>query len=120
MGSCSMMDKHAIIWVAGQNTLIGQAIWRKLETEEYFRLLCEPSALDLTRQEQVEEFVGDTRPQYVFLAAGRSGGIGANQRIPADLMRDNLLTATNVIGSAHRHGVTKLMNLASSCSYPRD
>ncbi|HLK59149.1 MAG TPA: GDP-L-fucose synthase [Chthonomonadaceae bacterium] len=115
-----MMERNAKIWVAGQNTLLGGAIQRRLEREGFVHRICEPAKLDWMQPQQVEAFLGEARPQYLFLAAGRSGGIGANQQFPADLMRDNLLTFTNVIGSAHRHGVTKLLYLASSCSYPRD
>src|SRR5439155_21790112 len=68
---------------------------------------------------QVEDFFGEARPEYVFFAAGRSGGIGRNQAAPAELMLDNLLATAHVLDAAHRHGVTKLLNLASSCAYPR-
>ncbi len=78
-----------------------------------------PDEPDLTDAGRVAAFFAWARPQYVFLAAGKSGGIGANQSRPAELMLDNLLVATHVIAEANRSGVAKLLYLASSCSYPR-
>ncbi|HEY7426272.1 MAG TPA: GDP-L-fucose synthase, partial [Gemmataceae bacterium] len=86
----------------------------------YTRLISEPPGEpELTCSRQVKEFFAAERPEYVFLAAGASGGIHANHAYPATLMRDNLLSATHIIHTAHRYGVAKLLYLASSCSYPR-
>ncbi len=111
------MRKDASIYVAGGKTLVGAALLRRLR-----RGGCRPIAApepDPTRADEVEEFFACHRPEYVFVAAGKSGGIAANQRSPADLIRDNLLVATSVLDAAHRHRVEKLLYLASSCSYPK-
>ena len=114
------MEQDSRIYVAGGNTLIGMALVRRLERQGYSNLCnwvqAEP---DLTAASEVEEYFERVRPQYVFHAAGRTGGIGANMRFPADLMRDNLLAGAHLVDAAHRHGVTKLLYLASSCSYPK-
>jgi GDP-L-fucose synthase len=112
------MDKRAPVLVAGETTLIGSAISRHLRAGGY-RVLPGPGDADLADGQSVEAYFAATGPQYVFLVAGRSGGIAANQRFPADLMLDNLLVASHVIHAAHRHGVRKLVYLASSCCYPR-
>jgi GDP-L-fucose synthase len=85
----------------------------------YTEIVDEAAEPDLTDENAVAAFFAAHRPEYVFVAAGRSGGIAANQRYPADLMRDNLLVACNVIHNTWVHGVHKLIYLASSCSYPR-
>ena len=113
------MDKHEIIYVAGGNTLIGAALVRLLKQQGYNNLVGMKEEPDLTNPDEVEAFFSRTTPGYVFLAAGKSGGIGANQRFPADLMRDNLLVASHVLHGAYRHGVKKLLYLASSCTYPK-
>ena len=115
-----MLDKNAKIWVAGQETLLGAAIQHLLERQGFLNLVDTPRGLDLTQQEPTEAFLGESQPTYIFMAAGASGGIQANQQFPADLMRDNLLVATHLLDSAYRHGVKRLLYLASSCSYPRD
>jgi GDP-L-fucose synthase len=108
------------IFVAGGPTLIGAALRQRLRAAGFNRLVGEPpDEPDLTCARQVEDFFAGQRPEYVFLAAGKSGGIRANQAYPAELMRDNLLVAAHVIHQAQRHGTTKLLYLASSCSYPR-
>jgi GDP-L-fucose synthase len=86
-----------------------------------FERVLAPAAgeLDLTEASEVQDFFSEERPEYVFFAAGKSGGIRANQTMPAVLMRDNLLAATHLIHAAHVHEVAKLLYLASSCSYPR-
>ena len=115
-----MMEQASRVWVAGAETLIGQAIVaalrRTLPTESVIPPEAEP---DLADPRAVEAFFAQHRPQHVFVAAGLSGGIAHNQREPATLMLDNLQVVTNVIPAAHRHGVRKLLYLASSCSYPR-
>jgi GDP-L-fucose synthase len=112
------LEKNSKIYVAGGDTLIGQALLRELGRQGYENVLgAEPDPADAA---QVERFFSEQAPEYVFLVAGKSGGICANQKYPADLMMDNLLVETNVVGGAHRHGVRKLLYLASSCSYPRE
>ena len=114
------MEKYAKIYVAGGQTLIGAAILRELERQGYMNIGGGPGeAPDLTDAAQVDAFFARTTPDYVFLAAGKSGGIGANQKYPAELMLDNLLVECHVIHNAYRHGVKKLLYLASSCSYPK-
>ncbi|HZU34872.1 MAG TPA: NAD-dependent epimerase/dehydratase family protein, partial [Gemmataceae bacterium] len=115
------MNTRSRIFVAGGGTLIGAALLERLRALGYRDLVgvgaAEP---DLTCAGLVEDFFAEYRPEYIFLAAGKSGGIALNQTWPADLMRDNLLSAVHVIDAAQRHGVQKLFYLASSCSYPRD
>jgi GDP-L-fucose synthase len=111
------LRKDASIYVAGSRTLVGAALRRELRMGGYSPISApEP---DLTRADEVDDFFSRHEPRYVFVAAGKSGGIAANQRYPADLIRDNLLVAAQVIDAAHRHGVEKLLYLASSCSYPK-
>lgn len=108
------------IYVAGGQTLLGVALRERLHAGGFRHLLGEPPREpDLSCPRQVEDFFAAERPEYVFLAAGASGGIRANQAYPARLMRDNLLTAVHVIHAAHRYKTLKLLYLASSCSYPR-
>jgi GDP-L-fucose synthase len=107
----------ASIYVAGGRTLVGAALQRQLRRRGHEPITAaEP---DLTRAEEVDDFFARFRPRHVIVTAGKTGGIAANQRYPADLIRDNLLVATSVINAAHRHGVDKLLYLASSCSYPK-
>jgi GDP-L-fucose synthase len=114
------MKRTAPIYVAGGTTLAGAALLDALRTAGYGNLVgTPPDEPDLTVAGQVDDFFGEYRPEYVFLVAGLSGGIRRNQTHPADLMRDNLLVAVHVVQSAHTHGVSKLLYLASSCSYPR-
>ncbi len=114
------MNKDDPIYVAGHRGLVGSSIERKLQARGFRNLLTRTHAeLDLTRQEQVESFFEEHRPAYVFLAAARVGGIGANSQFPAQFIYDNLSIALNVIHSAWRSGVRKLLNLGSSCIYPR-
>jgi len=114
------MRKHAIIYVAGGQTLIGAAILRQLKQQGYTNIVGKPGEEpDLTDATSVDEFLSRLLPEYVFMAAGKSGGILPNQRYPADLMLDNLLVECNVIRAAYQHRVKKLLYLASSCCYPR-
>jgi GDP-L-fucose synthase len=109
------------IYVAGGETLIGTAIRERLRAEGYRNLVgTPPDEPDLTLAAQVDDFFGEARPDYVFLAAGLSGGIGLNQTQPAELMLHNLLVTAHVIDNSQRHKVAKLVYLASSCSYPRE
>ncbi|HET9942035.1 MAG TPA: GDP-L-fucose synthase [Terriglobia bacterium] len=111
------MINTAKIYVAGTDTLIGSAILDALKKEGYVNAA--GGALSGS-SEPIDAFFAANRPEYVFLAAGKSGGIGANQKYPADLMLDNLLVSSDVIRAAHRNGVRKLLYLASSCCYPRE
>ncbi len=108
------------IYVAGHRGLAGSAIQRCLAARGYSNLLVRSHAeLDLTDRAAVERFFASERPQHVYLAAARVGGILANNTYPADFLRENLLIQTNVIDCAHRFGVRKLMFLGSSCIYPK-
>lgn len=108
------------VWVAGESGMVGQALTRKLASEGCVLVRATRDALDLRRQAEVEAWMASARPQAVFLAAARVGGILANDRYPADFIHDNLAIVTNVIHAAHRAGVEKLLFLGSSCIYPRD
>jgi GDP-L-fucose synthase len=115
------MDIHAKIYVAGHRGLVGSAIARHLLAEGADHLLLKArDELDLTHQEQVERFFERERPEYIFLAAAKVGGIHANATYPAEFIQQNLAIQTNVIHSAWRHGAKKLLFLGSSCIYPRD
>jgi GDP-L-fucose synthase len=108
------------IYVAGGDTLLGAALLDRLQAAGYDNLLgVPPHEPDLTVAGQVEDFFAEARPDYVFVMAGRTGGIHANQTCPADLMLDNLLVAAHVLHSAHTQRVAKLLYLGSSCCYPR-
>jgi GDP-L-fucose synthase len=114
------MDKGAKIYVAGHRGLVGSAIVRLLEREGYRNLVLRKSAeLDLRDQAATLSFFQQERPEYVFLAAAKVGGIVANSSYPADFIYDNLMIQNNVIHSAHLSCVTKLLLLGSSCIYPR-
>jgi GDP-L-fucose synthase len=114
------MNKEAAVFVAGHNGLVGSAISRALVARGFSNVIGRTRLeLDLRKRPEVEEFFGRTRPDYVFLAAAKVGGIAANDTYPADFIRDNLEIQTNVIDAAHRHGVRKLCFLGSSCIYPR-
>jgi GDP-L-fucose synthase len=114
------MDKDSRIFVAGHRGLVGSAIHRILESAGYTKLILRSRAeLDLSNQAAVEQFFSAERPEYVFLAAAKVGGILANSSYPADFIRENLLVQTLVIDAAYRHGVRKLQFLGSSCIYPK-
>jgi GDP-L-fucose synthase len=114
------MNKDSAIYVAGHKGLVGSAIIRKLTKNGYNNLLTQShSQLDLTNQDAVEHYFVNRQPEYVFLAAAKVGGILANKSFPADFIRDNLRIQTNVIDSAYRNGVKKLVFLGSSCIYPK-
>jgi GDP-L-fucose synthase len=114
------MNKDSRIFVAGHRGLVGSALVRRLLAGEYSNLLLRSSAeLDLRNQAAVEQFFAAERPEFVFLAAAKVGGIHANNTYPADFIRDNLQVQTNVIDAAYRHGVSKLLFLGSSCIYPK-
>ena len=114
------MEKSAKIYVAGHRGLVGSAVVRRLQDSGYSNLILRTHAeLDLERQADVQAFFAAERPQYVVLAAALVGGIGANSACPADFITKNLAISLNVIEAARRSGVRKLMNLGSSCIYPK-
>lgn len=115
------MDKHARIYVAGHRGLVGSALVRTLRTQGYDNLVLRTHAeLDLGNQAATEAFFAEQKPEYVFLAAAKVGGIVANNTYPAEFIHENLAIQTNVIHSAYLHEVKRLLFLGSSCIYPRD
>ncbi|MFN7645878.1 MAG: GDP-L-fucose synthase family protein [Burkholderiales bacterium] len=114
------MKTDARIFVAGHKGLVGSALVRTLQSKGYSNLLLRGSKeLDLRDAAAVERFFADTMPEYVFLAAAKVGGIIANYKYPVEFLADNLAIQNNVIAAAHRHGVTRLLFLGSSCIYPK-
>ena len=115
-----MMKKDAKIYVAGHRGMVGSAICRELERQGYTNIITRTHArLDLCRQDAVDAFFAEEKPEYVFLAAAKVGGIQANSEAPADFMYQNMMLEMNVIYSAWRTGCRKLEFLGSSCIYPR-
>ena len=113
-------DSKARVYVAGHRGMVGSAIVRALRAAGFDNILMRSSAeLDLRRQAQVEDFFERERPDYVFLAAARVGGIVANDTYPADFLYDNLAIESNIIQAAHLAGVRKLLFLGSTCIYPK-
>ncbi len=117
MAEFSLAGKR--VWVAGHRGMAGGAILRRLATEDCQLLTIGRDVLDLTRQAEVEAWMAANRPQVVFLAAAKVGGILANSTRPAEFLYENLAIETNVIHSAYVTGVEKLVFLGSSCIYPR-
>ncbi len=114
------MDKHAKVFVAGHRGMVGSAILCKLQAAGYDNIITVPrNRVDLCRQEEVECFFRKEKPQYIFLAAAKVGGIHANSVYPAEFFYDNLMIELNVIHSAWQNGAHKLLFLGSSCIYPR-
>jgi GDP-L-fucose synthase len=114
------MNKKDKIYVAGHRGMVGSAIVRKLQKEGFNNIVTRTSKeLDLRNQAQVESFFEQEKPDYVFLAAAKVGGILANNTYKAEFIYDNLMIEANVINSAHNHRVKKLMFLGSSCIYPK-
>src|SRR5580698_505456 len=114
------MNPESSIFVAGHRGLVGSAIVRRLRAAGFGNLvLRDRKELNLTRQAAVEDFFADARPEYVFFAAAKVGGILANDSFPAEFLHDNLQIQTNVIDAAFRHGTRKLLFLGSSCIYPK-
>ena len=114
------MEKDSKIFVAGHRGMVGSAIVRELRRQGYVNIITRTHAgLDLTDQRAVEVFFAAERPEYVFLAAAKVGGIVANSEAPADFMYVNMMLEMNVINAAWRHGCRKLEFLGSSCIYPR-
>lgn len=115
-----MMEKEARIFVAGHKGLVGSAIVRQLNKDGYSNILLRSrSELDLTDQAATDAFFAYYKPDYVFLAAAKVGGICANMTYPADFIFDNIIIQANAISAAHRNEVKKLLFLGSSCIYPR-
>ncbi|MBR6626563.1 MAG: NAD-dependent epimerase/dehydratase family protein, partial [Lachnospiraceae bacterium] len=115
-----MMEKNAKIYVAGHRGMVGSAIVRCLEKQGYMNIITRTHGeLDLCRQEAVEAFFAQEKPEYVFLAAAKVGGIVANSQALADFMYDNMMLEMNVIHAAWKNGCKKLQFLGSSCIYPR-
>ena len=114
------MDRNAKIYVAGHRGLVGSAVMRELRRQGYRQPIVRTHAeLDLTNQEATERFFEAERPEYVFLVAAKVGGIWANNTYRADFLYQNLLIGAHVVHAAWRHGVRKLLNLGSSCIYPK-
>ncbi len=114
------MEKQSRIYVAGHRGLAGSAILRRLNSEGFENIVTRTHAeLDLTRQAEADAFFAAERPEYVFLAAAKVGGILANNTRRADFIRDNLLIQTHAIDAAWRNGAKKLLFLGSSCIYPK-
>lgn len=115
------MDKNAKIYVAGHRGLVGSALVRQLHEQGYSNLLLRTHAeLDLTNHEVTTQFFAMEKPEYVFLAAAKVGGIHANDTYPAEFIQQNLAIQTNVIHQSYVSGVKRLLFLGSSCIYPRD
>jgi GDP-L-fucose synthase len=115
------MDKHAKIYVAGHRGLVGSALLRQLAKQGYANIVTRIHAeLDLTNQQAVANFFNAEKPEYVFLAAAKVGGIHANNTYPAEFIHENLAIQTNVIHQSYVNGVKRLLFLGSSCIYPHD
>ncbi|MBS1520074.1 MAG: GDP-L-fucose synthase [Bacteroidetes bacterium] len=114
------MEKNSKIYIAGHRGMVGSAIYRKLQKEGYNNIMTRSSSeLDLRVQSDVEEFFDQEKPEYVFLAAAKVGGIVANNTYRADFLYENLQIQNNIIHSSYLNGVKKLMFLGSSCIYPK-
>ena len=114
------MERDSKIYIAGHRGLVGSALQKKLMSEGYTKLVVRSSKeLDLRRQADVEDFFEKERPDYVFLAAARVGGILANSTYKADFIYNNIMIAANIINASYQFNVKKLLNLGSSCIYPK-
>ncbi|MCL2705352.1 MAG: GDP-L-fucose synthase [Spirochaetaceae bacterium] len=115
------MEKNSKIYISGHRGLVGSALIRRLEKAGCDNIVTRThSELDLLQQSKVEKFFEQERPEYVFLAAAKVGGIYANNTYKADFIYQNIIIAANVINSSYKYGVKKLLNLGSSCIYPRE
>jgi len=115
------MNKTSKIYIAGHRGLVGSALTRNLQAKGYTNFITRTHAeLDLANQQQTQDFFEQEKPDYVFLAAAKVGGIHANNTYPAEFIRDNLAIQTNVIHESYKSGVKRLLFLGSSCIYPRD
>ena len=114
------MDNNSKIFVAGHNGLVGSAIIRNLKSKHYENIYwVRRSNCDLANKIQVDAYFEQAKPEYVFLAAAKVGGIGGNSTYPAEFIYENLMIQTNIIDAAYRNGVKKLLFLGSSCIYPK-
>ena len=107
------------IWVAGHRGMVGAAVVRRLQREDAAVLMADRDKVDLTRQDAVERWVDEARPDAIVLAAAKVGGILANDTYPAEFLYQNLVIAANIVSAAHRAGVNRLLFLGSSCIYPK-
>ncbi len=112
--------KQKRIWVSGHKGMVGQALKRRLEQEDCMLLTVERAEVDLTRQEQVENWMTAAKPDIVIIAAAKVGGILANDTYPAPFLYDNLMIASNIVHAAYKENIQKLLFLGSSCIYPRE
>ncbi len=114
------MEKNSKIYLSGHRGLVGSAIYRKLQEQGYTNIITRThSELDLCNQQAVEDFFNQEKPEYVILAAAKVGGIMANSKYPAEFIYQNLMIGTNIVHASYKHNVKKLLNLGSSCIYPR-
>ncbi len=114
------MEKNSKIFVAGHNGLVGGAIYRNLKNKGYTNIITRSHKdLDLTNQQAVDAFFEKEKPEYVFLAAAHVGGIGANSTHPAAFIYENMMIGFNIVQASYKNNVKKLMNLGSSCIYPK-
>uniref|UniRef100_UPI00356904C1 NAD-dependent epimerase/dehydratase family protein n=1 Tax=Ilyobacter sp. TaxID=3100343 RepID=UPI00356904C1 len=114
------MKLNSKIYVAGHGGMVGSALIERLNKLNYDNIIVRDfDSLDLRRQDVVEKFFEQEKPEYVFLAAAKVGGIYANDTYPAEFIYDNLMIEANIINSAHKFGVKKLLFLGSSCIYPK-
>jgi len=114
------MDNNSKVFVAGHNGLVGSSIIRNLKSKHYENIYwVRRSNCDLTNKVQVDAYFEQSKPEYVFLAAAKVGGIGGNSTYPAEFIYENLMIQTNIIDAAYRNGVKKLLFLGSSCIYPK-
>ena len=114
------MEKNSKIYLSGHRGLVGSAIYRKLQEHGYTNIITRThSELDLCNQQAVEDFFEKEKPEYVILAAAKVGGIMANSTYPAEFIYQNLMIGTNIVHASYKNGVKKLLNLGSSCIYPR-
>tara|TARA_R100000353_G_scaffold46149_1_gene36985 strand:+ start:314 stop:1228 length:915 start_codon:yes stop_codon:yes gene_type:complete len=115
------MDSNSKVFVAGHKGLVGSAIIRNLEKKSYKNVYwISRDNCDLRNKERVDVYFKQAKPEYVFLAAAKVGGIGGNLKYPAEFIYDNLMIQSNIIDAAYRHGVKKLLFLGSSCIYPKN
>ena len=114
------MDNNSKVFVAGHNGLVGSSIIRNLKSKHYENIYwVRRKNCDLTNKVQVDAYFEQSKPEYVFLAAAKVGGIGGNSTYPAEFIYENLMIQTNIIDAAYRNGVKKLLFLGSSCIYPK-
>ena len=114
------LSPHSKIFIAGHRGMVGSAIVRLLQDKGYHNLLLKTrEELDLTNQSEVHSFLAEEKPDYIFLAAAKVGGIHANNTLRADFIYENLVIETNIVHAAWKAGVNRLLFLGSSCIYPR-